>query len=108
MGCIYFNSNQNMYSRLGSIVNKSNFCTVNRKWELLKPTGDCPPSLQEHTAVTFRENIYIFGGELGFYGDNETPLWIYESQVSNFLSFLFILSAADPEGISPFLKRKKV
>lgn len=55
---------------------------VNKKWELLKPAGDPPPSLQEHTAVTFRDNIFVFGGELGFSGGIETPLWIYESKVS--------------------------
>lgn len=47
----------------------------------MKPNGDPPPSLQEHTAVTFRDNIYVFGGELGFSGGVETPLWVYESRV---------------------------
>lgn len=34
-------------------------------WEQLEPTGDRPPNLQEHTAVAFRDSIYVFGGEVG-------------------------------------------
>lgn len=51
------------------------------RWEKLQPSGDTPPCLQEHTAVAYRENIYVFGGELGFSAGSETPLWIYKVKV---------------------------
>ncbi|KAF6209587.1 hypothetical protein GE061_015335 [Apolygus lucorum] len=50
-------------------------------WEQLEPTGDRPPNLQEHTAVAFRDSIYVFGGEVGFSACNEAPLWIYNTKV---------------------------
>lgn len=48
------------------------------KWTQLKPTGDNPPCLQEHTAVAYNHHIYVFGGELGFSAGIETPLWCYD------------------------------
>ncbi|KAL0268994.1 UNVERIFIED_CONTAM: hypothetical protein PYX00_010748 [Menopon gallinae] len=50
---------------------------VEGKWEKLEPAGDKPPCLQEHSAVAYKESIYIFGGEVGFSAGTETPLWIY-------------------------------
>nr|CAD7442845.1 unnamed protein product [Timema bartmani] len=47
------------------------------RWELLQPTGERPPCLQEHSAVAYRDNIYVFGGEVGFSAGTETPLWVY-------------------------------
>ncbi|KAL1138043.1 hypothetical protein AAG570_009738 [Ranatra chinensis] len=49
----------------------------NGVWELLEPTGERPPCLQEHTAVAYKDCIYVFGGELGFSAGNEAPLWVY-------------------------------
>ncbi|KAK6618482.1 hypothetical protein RUM43_013675 [Polyplax serrata] len=50
------------------------------KWSQLEPTGDRPPSLQEHTAVAYKDCIYVFGGEIGFSAGTETPLWIYNTK----------------------------
>lgn len=52
------------------------------RWEVLKPGGDTPPCLQEHSAVAYKDAIYVFGGELGFSACNETPLWVYNVKVS--------------------------
>lgn len=48
------------------------------KWEQLQPAGERPPCLQEHTAVSYRDCIYVFGGEVGFSAGTETPLWVYQ------------------------------
>lgn len=51
------------------------------KWNQLEPSGDRPPCLQEHTAVAFKDSIYVFGGEVGFSAGTETPLWMYNTKV---------------------------
>lgn len=43
----------------------------------MKPVGDRFPCLQEHTAVAYKNCIYVFGGEVGFSAGTETPLWVY-------------------------------
>ena len=57
-------------------------CSGDGVWEQLEPTGDIPPCLQEHTAIAFKDSIYVFGGELGFSAGNEAPLWVYNVSVS--------------------------
>lgn len=52
--------------------------SVTGKWQQLKPVGDKLPCLQEHTAVAYKEYIYVFGGEVGFSAGTETPLWVYD------------------------------
>ena len=39
------------------------------------------PFTQEHTMIGYRDNLYIFGGEVGFSNGVETPLWIYNITV---------------------------
>lgn len=51
------------------------------QWEQLQPSGERPPCLQEHSAVAYKENIYVFGGEVGFSAGTETPLWVYQVKV---------------------------
>ncbi|XP_074036460.1 uncharacterized protein isoform X1 [Leptinotarsa decemlineata] len=51
---------------------------VTGRWQQIKPSGDKIPCLQEHTAVSYKECIYVFGGEVGFSAGTETPLWIYD------------------------------
>lgn len=51
---------------------------VNGKWHQLKPSGDKLPALQEHSAVSYKDLIYVFGGEVGFSAGTETPLWVYD------------------------------
>ncbi|GFY10152.1 uncharacterized protein TNCV_360191 [Trichonephila clavipes] len=51
---------------------------VQSVWEELKCRGNRPPCLQEHTMVCWKNNIYVFGGEIGFASTGETPLWILD------------------------------
>ena len=39
------------------------------------------PFTQEHTMIGYRDNLYVFGGEVGFSNGVETPLWIYNITV---------------------------
>ena len=50
------------------------------KWERLQCRGEAPPALQEHSATSHAGKLYVFGGEAGALS-NETPLWIYDTQV---------------------------
>ncbi|XP_072401398.1 uncharacterized protein [Diabrotica undecimpunctata] len=56
---------------------------VTGKWQQIKPVGDKLPCLQEHTAVAFKECIYVFGGEVGFSAGTETPLWVYDIKLNS-------------------------
>lgn len=58
------------------------FFTADSKWEELHPGGERPPALQEHSAVAYKDCLYIFGGELGFSAGTETPLWVYNVKVT--------------------------
>lgn len=51
---------------------------VEGRWSQLQPTGEKPPCLQEHTAVAYKDGLYVFGGEVGFSSATETPLWYYD------------------------------
>ncbi|XP_046391574.1 uncharacterized protein LOC124159707 [Ischnura elegans] len=59
------------------------YSLADSRWEQLKPTGECPPCLQEHSAVAFKDAIYVFGGELGFSAGTETPLWVYQIKANS-------------------------
>ena len=37
--------------------------------------------VQGHTMVEHEDVIYVFGGELSFCNDQETPLWMYSIKV---------------------------
>ncbi|KAG8197421.1 hypothetical protein JTE90_014906 [Oedothorax gibbosus] len=54
------------------------FDPVQSVWEELKCRGSRPPCLQEHSMVCWKNNIYVFGGEIGFASTGETPLWILD------------------------------
>lgn len=58
------------------------------KWEELHPGGEKPPALQEHSAVAYKDCLYVFGGELGFSAGTETPLWVYNVKVITFANAL--------------------
>lgn len=48
----------------------------------MHPGGERPPALQEHSAVAYKDCLYVFGGELGFSAGTETPLWVYNVKVT--------------------------
>lgn len=61
--------------------NLFDFVAAESKWEELHPGGERPPALQEHSAVAYKDCLYVFGGELGFSAGTETPLWVYNVKV---------------------------
>ena len=40
--------------------------------------GTAPGCLQGHTMVEHQDVLYVFGGELSFCNDQETPLWMFD------------------------------
>jgi hypothetical protein len=54
----------------------------NNSWEELEVGGDGPGCLQEHSLVSHNNSLYVFGGEISFSNAAETPLWIYDIQVT--------------------------
>ncbi|KAB0794495.1 hypothetical protein PPYR_11334 [Photinus pyralis] len=71
---------------------------VTGKWQQLKPSGDKLPCLQEHSAVVHKDNIYVFGGEVGFSAGSETPLWMYDIKNNNWKKIRTHKGAVTPKG----------
>ncbi|KAK5644820.1 hypothetical protein RI129_006120 [Pyrocoelia pectoralis] len=71
---------------------------VNGKWQQLKPSGDKLPCLQEHSAVVYKDHIYVFGGEVGFSAGSETPLWMYDIKNNNWKKIRTQKGAVTPKG----------
>uniref|UniRef100_A0A6P7F5I0 Uncharacterized protein LOC114326088 n=1 Tax=Diabrotica virgifera virgifera TaxID=50390 RepID=A0A6P7F5I0_DIAVI len=71
---------------------------VTGKWQQIKPVGDKLPCLQEHTAVAFKECIYVFGGEVGFSAGTETPLWVYDIKLNSWKKKKTKKGVATPKG----------
>ncbi|XP_014272328.1 uncharacterized protein [Halyomorpha halys] len=67
-------------------------------WELLEPSGERPPCLQEHTAVSYKDSIYVFGGEIGFSACNEAPLWVYNIKNNSWKKVRSCKAATVPKG----------
>ncbi|XP_028968814.1 uncharacterized protein LOC100902573 [Galendromus occidentalis] len=60
------------------------FDPVKNQWaEVQTRGGTAPPSLQEHTVVSWKSKLYVFGGEIGFASTGETPLWLFDIQTHN-------------------------
>ncbi|XP_076326792.1 uncharacterized protein LOC143233864 isoform X3 [Tachypleus tridentatus] len=53
---------------------------VQNKWEQIYCPGYSPPPLQEHTLVSWKDKLYVFGGEVGFASRGETPLWVFDTE----------------------------
>ncbi|XP_075237616.1 uncharacterized protein LOC142333905 [Lycorma delicatula] len=68
------------------------------KWQLLRPSGETPPCLQEHSAVAYKDCLYVFGGELGFSAGNETPLWVYHVKTNTWRKVRAQKGVASPRG----------
>lgn len=66
------------------------------KWQQLKPSGDRLPALQEHSAVPHKDNIYVFGGEVGT--GTETPLWNYDIKSNSWKKVRSKKGVATPKG----------
>ncbi|RLU17884.1 hypothetical protein DMN91_010123, partial [Ooceraea biroi] len=68
------------------------------KWEELHPGGERPPALQEHSAVAYKDCLYVFGGELGFSAGTETPLWVYNVKTNTWRKVRAQRGCAVPRG----------
>jgi len=75
------------------------YSIAKNSWEPIRGGGDAPGCLQDHTMVAFRDTLYVFGGELSFCNDQETPLWFYHLQTGVWEKF------ATPKGGSPVTPR---
>lgn len=58
------------------------FDPVQSRWEEVRCRGSRPPCLQEHSIVSWKGKLYVFGGEIGFASTGETPLWIFDTGTS--------------------------
>ncbi|KAG5877984.1 hypothetical protein JTB14_032215 [Gonioctena quinquepunctata] len=74
------------------------YSLVTGKWQQIKPTGDKLPCLQEHTAVAYKDCIYVFGGEVGFSAGTETPLWVYDIKANSWKKKRTKKGVATPKG----------
>jgi hypothetical protein len=54
--------NNNYFNDLWKF-NLSNFKNPNNKWIKIKPMGEIPPPLTNHSMTAFNENLYVFGGQ---------------------------------------------
>ncbi|XP_011304960.1 tip elongation aberrant protein 1 [Fopius arisanus] len=68
------------------------------RWEELHPSGERPPALQEHSAVSYKDSLYVFGGELGFSAGTETPLWVYSVKTNTWRKVRAQRGCAVPRG----------
>ncbi|XP_044272182.1 uncharacterized protein LOC123016052 [Tribolium madens] len=71
---------------------------ISGKWQLLKPTGDRLPALQEHSTVAYKNCLYVFGGEVGFSAGTETPLWCYDIKTNNWKKIRTKKGVVTPKG----------
>ncbi|KAK9890770.1 hypothetical protein WA026_012115 [Henosepilachna vigintioctopunctata] len=71
---------------------------VTGKWHQLKPSGDKLPCLQEHSAIAYKESLYVFGGEVGFSAGTETPLWLYDIKANTWKKIRSRKGVASPKG----------
>ena len=51
-------------------------------WTLLNGNGESPGCLEGHSMVEYQDTIYVFGEELSFCNDQETPLWMFDTKVN--------------------------
>ena len=54
---------------------------VAKRWEVVRGSGSPPGCLQGHTMLEYKDVLYVFGGELSFCNDQETPLWMFDIKV---------------------------
>ncbi|KAL1497798.1 hypothetical protein ABEB36_008696 [Hypothenemus hampei] len=71
---------------------------ITGKWQQLKPSGDMLPCLQEHTAVAYKDNILVFGGEVSFSSSTETPLWVYDVKANSWRKVKTKKGVVTPKG----------
>ncbi|XP_076348560.1 uncharacterized protein LOC143246196 isoform X3 [Tachypleus tridentatus] len=53
---------------------------VQNQWKEIHCSEYGPPFLQDHTIVSWKDKLCVFGGELSFATTEETPLWILSTE----------------------------
>lgn len=89
--CIMQNRYCESFPLCTNVHNSNEFCACvclwpaagEGRWEQLRASGDTPTCLQEHTAVAYKDCLYVFGGEVGFSAASETPLWVYQVRTNS-------------------------
>lgn len=67
-------------------------------WVELKSIGDALPRLEDHTMVAYKDQLYVFGGEVSLASTGETPLWIYNITKNTWWKKSRYKSASQPQG----------
>jgi len=67
-------------------------------WEKILSRGPGPGCLQGHSMVEHQDVLYVFGGELSFCNDQETPLWMYDIKDNCWEKFSAPRGVVTPKG----------
>ena len=67
-------------------------------WERVSGRGPGPGCLQGHTMVEHQDVLYVFGGELSFCNDQETPLWMFDIKENLWRKYLAPRGVVTPKG----------
>ena len=57
-----------------------------------------PGCLQGHTMVEHQDVLYVFGGELSFCNDQETPLWMFDIKENSWTKYSAPRGVVTPKG----------
>ena len=60
--------------------------------------GSAPGCLQGHSMVEYQDTLYVFGGELSFCNDQETPLWMYHIKENTWEKYVAPRGVVTPKG----------
>ena len=67
-------------------------------WERVSGRGPGPGCLQGHTMVEHQDVLYVFGGELSFCNDQETPLWMFDIKENSWQKYSAPRGVVTPKG----------
>lgn len=67
-------------------------------WERVSGRGPGPGCLQGHTMVEHQDVLYVFGGELSFCNDQETPLWMFDIKENSWHKYSAPRGVVTPKG----------
>merc|ERR550519_1884415 len=67
-------------------------------WNKVTGAGHPPGCLQGHSMVEYQDILYIFGGELSFCNDQETPLWMFHIKDNMWEKYSYQKGVVTPRG----------
>eukprot|EP00090_Calanus_glacialis_P001090 TRINITY_DN10771_c0_g1_i2.p1 TRINITY_DN10771_c0_g1~~TRINITY_DN10771_c0_g1_i2.p1 ORF type:complete len:674 (-),score=159.36 TRINITY_DN10771_c0_g1_i2:91-2112(-) len=71
---------------------------VAKRWEVVRGSGSPPGCLQGHTMLEYKDVLYVFGGELSFCNDQETPLWMFDIKEKTWHKYSTPKGVVTPKG----------